>query len=712
MTGNNWDFLIQAVIPEQLSENEQKIVDLQKSTWDGSSKDWLFLPSITFHGKCLVLVALGREGERRGVEVVRAFFGPKFVDSLKSNSRILANGTQIHMRVAVLQDNEWEHNLKILRELVKVRIGTKPIERIVAQPLSVLIRDFHLAISTGSEFEAEEIAKRIESTGLMRGDNIEFLRVHRLASFDHWEKIYKSDKFDDLTRTRRSKLVSEHLLRALWAREFASIEVAKGYEVLNSTFKKLDLSRKYRDLLGSVAQSSYPEVRTLLALFFGEIRDRKRFSALLEFQSELEVGRLQIISGLIPEVGVEGDSSEGDFRIGVEHPCAVLANSGDHLGVVGYYELHPDDERALGYAIESALELQDSESAVRVVRCIDLGLCDLPNRRLLLEAIDQLRSKASGYCGGWLEWASRAAGDLWGDVFQTVSTNANIWNVDWCDNNILSKKFAEDLISAFGGPNRVLVQQSIAFILDLVSSNSERAAISEVRSSALNILVYLEMSNSQIRNAFVSLISSYGEGNISPSAYVELVDAASLIWETYGSVSSFAWFLDVVDQILLLPRLDDGKLHQLINQAYNSVNSFGNNLDNSLHSLFCDIADPFLKVKRRDLEVVPAENDNWAKFSGLRIGLYSLLESLPDLRDKIASFCPSATFEINQDKVASNELRSFAANSDIVLIHTSKSKHAATEELNRFITGQRIYVAGRGRGSIINSLLNWNANDN
>jgi hypothetical protein len=712
MTSDNWSALIQAVIPEQLSENEQKIVDLQKSTWDGSSKDWLFLPSVTFHGRCLVLVALGREGERRGVEVIRAFFGPKFADSLKLNSRMLANGTQIHMRVAVLQDDEWDRYIKILEKLVKVRIGTRPIERMVAQPLSILLRDFNIAIVTGSDFDAEKIAKRIESTGLLRGDNIEFLRIHRLASFGHWEDIYKSDKFDDLTRTRRSKFVSEHLLRALWMRDFASLDATQMSDTLNSVFKKLGLANKYRDLLGSVAQSSYPEVRTLLALFFGEINDRNRFEILLKALPAVECDRLRLISGLKPEIDLKHDSSGGNFQIGVEHPCVALANCSDHLGVIGYYELHPGDERALGYAIDSALELQDTEAAIRVVRCIDLGLCELPTRRTLLERIDQLRSKASGFCGGWLEWAEKAAVEPWGEVFQSVSANANSWDADWCDNDALSKKFTENLISAFGGPNKVSVQQSVAFVLDLVSSNSERAAISEVRSSALNILVYLEMSNSQIRNAFVSLISSYGEGNISQSAYVELVDAAGELWDTYGSVSSFAWFLDVLDQVLLLPRLDDGKLHQLINKAFHSVNSFGNNLDNSLHSLFCDIAEPILKVNRRDLEVVPLENDNWAKFGGLKIGLYSLLESLPDLRDKIASFCPNAIFVINQDKVASNELRSFAANSDIVLIHTSKAKHAATEELNRYITGQRIYVSGKGRGSIINSLLQWKANDN
>ena len=706
MKNDVWSELIQTLITAPLGDGEQQIVDLQKTVWDGSNKDWLLLPSISFHGKFFALVALGREGERRGLEVVRAFFGPRFTNSLKSNTQTLPSGTQIHMRSAILQDDEWARHIAILKALVEVRIGTRPIERSVAQPLSVLLRDFYIAIAAGAEFDAENISKRIEATGLLRGDNIEFLRLHLLASFGHWSSIFQSEKFDDLTRTRRSKVVSEHLLRAIWVKFFTTDGAPMTVDAMRQDFKDLELARKYRDLLGSVAQSAYPEVRTLLALFLGEINDPKRFGKLVELLPDDEATRLESISGLTVTSQSEIVPKADNPVAITEHPSVVLANSGDHLGVIGYFELHPDDEKALGLAIESALELADNEAAVRVVNCIDLGQCEIPNKRILLEALDVLRAKANGFCNGWLEWARRAADESWGDVFQTVSNNANVWDTNWCDNATLSAKFGEDLITAFSGPNSALVQQSTAFILELVGDNSSRAAISEVRSAALNVLVHLEMSNAQIRNAFVSLIASYEDGNISLNDYVELLDASSLVWNAYGAVSSFAWFLDVIDQILQLPRLDDGKLHQLINLAFVSLQSFGDNLDVSLHNLFCEIADPFFKIERRIISVETVGENIWSKFDGLKIGIYSLLDSLPDLRVKLQAVCPGATFVINQDKVASNELRSFAASSNVVVIHTSKAKHPATEELNRHITGQRIYVAGKGRGSIINALLN------
>jgi hypothetical protein len=382
------------------------------------------------------------------------------------------------------------------------------------------------------------------------------------------------------------------------------------------------------------------------------------------------------------------------------------------LGVISFFETHAEDEIALGCAIESAAELGDTESAKRVITCIDLGTTKLPSKRVLQDALKFLRKQAQGDCAGWLDWAARAALEPWAGVFQSVSENSNVWSTEWCDNADLSEEFSLNLIEAFSGPNSLLLQQSMAFVLELVGENSSRSSISEIRSAALNILVNLEMSNAQIRNAFVSLISSYEDGNISTNDYVELLDAAILVWGAYGAVSSFAWFLDVIDQILLLPSLDKRKLQELISLSYSSLQSFGSNIDTSLHNLFCEIAEPFMHLERRSVDVENIEDNKWTKFHGLKIGIYSLLESLPDLKAKLEALCPSADFRINQEKVGSNELRSFASSCDLVLIHTSKAKHAATEVLNEAITGERIYVAGRGRGSIINTLLSWNPSDN
>ena len=78
-----WNELIQKFVAEPLGEREKNSVEAQRTIWDGSDKDWLLLPSVSIYGKLFTLVALGREGERRGLEVVRAFFGPKFTNSLR-----------------------------------------------------------------------------------------------------------------------------------------------------------------------------------------------------------------------------------------------------------------------------------------------------------------------------------------------------------------------------------------------------------------------------------------------------------------------------------------------------------------------------------------------------------------------------------------------------------------------------------------------------
>jgi hypothetical protein len=707
MLNELWDEVTTTVSGGVTDASERELIVHQQGTWDGTSKAWAILPSVSFAGKSLVVVALGREGERRALEVTAAFFGPVVRRALAPSIFTLPSGTRMFVHAVMISNDEWEKRLQTLKSLVNVRLGTRPIEKAVAQPLSTLLRDFYLALNSGLEGEAAEIALRIRATGLLRGDNIEFLWVHRLATFGKFSEIFSSEKFDDLCRTRRSVVISEHLLRALWGGEFGGLPNPDDVSQLRSKFKEAELTRRYRDLLGSVERSNYPEVRTVLALFLGELADTVRFNGLAEGLSENEVSRLQSISGL--EVHQKADPISQEPVAGLaEHPSAILLSVGDHLGVISYFETHPADEKALGFAMESASEMGDAESASRVITCLELGLCPVPTGRLASLALEGLRQTASGHCSGWLDWALRAANSNWTEVFAVVSTNAESWDVAWCDNFQDAKTFSSDVIRAFSGPNSAQVQQALAFILELVGSNSTRAAIGEVRSAALSMLVALEMSNSQIRNAFVSLISSYEDGNVSLGEYEDLLDSAILIWGTYGSVSIFSWILDVIEQIMKLPRLSNGKLQSLIHQVHSSVQSFGDLLDVSLHNLFCTIVSEFIQISPKEFGSAPDATDVWEKFAGKKVGIYSLLDSLPDLKIYLESVCPEASFQINQEMVASSTLRQFATNSDFVVIQTSKSKHAATEELNRCISGERIYVAGRGRGSIINALLNWN----
>ncbi len=703
-----WTQITDVLCNQVTGVGEHRLIEQQRIVWDGSTKAWALLPSSSIHGDGLVLVSIGKEGERRGLEVIRAFFGPVLIAKFSPRKITLASGPEIFIQTAIISPGEWQQTISVLTNMVDVRIGTRPIERIVAQPLSTLLRDYYIALASGSDAEAESIVEKIKETGLLRGDNLEFLWVHRLATFGKWNEIFESEKFDDLCRTRRSRLISEELLTAIWYRDFRDLETTVEPSALQSRFAEANLSRRYRDLLGSLETSELPQVRILLSLFLGSLGDAYRISLLIKDLPKSEADRLTAISGLqVPDSGSDRDVI-GELKVQSGHPCSILLIEGDHQGVLAYFEKHPEDVKALGFAIESVAELGDSESAIRLVKCVDLGLCPIPNTKLLRDALEVMRQKAEGHCAGWLEWAFRSATTTWGESFHVVSNYSHTWDVSWCDNSDLADAFSNDFIVGFNGPNASLVQQSLAFILELVGDNAQRGAISHVRSAALGALVNLEMSNAQIRNAFVSLISSYEDGNISVSDYVEILDASMLVWDSYAAASTFPWILDVIEQISQLPRLDDGKFHQLLNEVFVASRAFDQNIDSFLHDLLCDLATPFFAIERRSRVDGSSDQNVWSKFSGLKVGIYSLLESLPDLRLKLQALCPDANFVINQEKVASQELRTFASSCDIVVIQSSKAKHAATEELNRFILGDRIYVAGRGRGSIINSLLNWN----
>jgi hypothetical protein len=686
----------------------------QKQLWDDSPNAWVVMPLSTVLGRNLVQISGGREGERRAREVVLAFFGPDFIKTGSRNILTTSSSGEIYITSFAVSNEDWEKKLSLLDQMTKTRMLSKPIERSIAQPLENLLRDFYLELQSGNETGASAIATQIELSGLLRGDNLLFLRIHQLATFEKWSDIYSLNSFEDLTKIRRSRQTSNHLMRTLWYRDFNQCSATENPIALRDHFIALRTQERYRDLLGSLTKSHHREVRTLLALFFGLLDDQLRFADLCVDLDDDEVDRLCLLSGIqYVSKSDQSDPQSGQVLAGhttvkdVKHPILELMELSDYEGILSYVESHPEDLTSVGHGILAAIELSDAQSAKRVIDVIDLGLCELPESRLLKRQIGDLRSKAEGVCTGWLDWAKQSADVYRPDVFETVSINAESWDTDWCDNFESTRNFSSDIENAFVGPNKAQVSQSIAFILELVGENATRAAIGEVRNSALNLLVSLEMSNAQIRNAFVSLIASYEDGNVSVAEYEDLLDSASVIWGTYGSVSNFSWILDVVEQVLKLPRLSEGKLQSLIHQIHGSLQSFGESLDSSLHNLFCKIVSEFVQINPRDIGLTSVGEDVWGKYSGKKVGIYSLLESLPELKIYLELVCPSATFMINQEKVASNELRQFASTSDFVVIQTSKSKHAATEELNKYINGERIYVAGRGRGSIINALLNY-----
>jgi hypothetical protein len=326
------------------------LIKTQEQLWDNSQNSWVLVPFSTVLGKSFVQLSVGREGERRAREVVLAFFGPDFSSRGNRNKVPTSSSDEIYINSFAVSNEDWDKKLSILNQMTQTRLLSKPIERSIAQPLENLLRDFYLELSAGNETGASTIANQIEISGSLRGDNLLFLRIHQLATFEKWNDISSLNSFEDLTKIRRSRQTSNHLLRTLWYRDFDGHFQTGDSNEIRDHFIALRTHDRYRDLLGSLTKSHHYEVRTLLALFFGLLEDQIRFSDLCENLEQDEVNRLSLLSGMKNILNVESPElhvppiSIGDQINEVRHPALELMELSDYEGVLSYLEAHPEDE--------------------------------------------------------------------------------------------------------------------------------------------------------------------------------------------------------------------------------------------------------------------------------------------------------------------------------------------------------------------------------
>src|SRR5438045_2634103 len=68
----------------------------------------------------------------------------------------------------------------------------------------------------------------IEASGLVSADNLRFLTVDRLAALGRWQELADLPWFRDLSRTRRPRRITEHLLESLWRTHMESADAVLG----------------------------------------------------------------------------------------------------------------------------------------------------------------------------------------------------------------------------------------------------------------------------------------------------------------------------------------------------------------------------------------------------------------------------------------------------------------------------------------------------
>lgn len=668
---------------------------------------WSVLPTLNGPRDWL-LVAATQNGQRLGLEQLRAFIGPDIARTEPSSS-VPAGPNARYQTFVRVAGNRGVDFLDGIELMLRVQATQPPGRVVVATPLASLLGDFGLETrGRDGKVDRERVRTlyaRIDSTGLLSLENLRFLKVQMLAACGNWRELVELDWFDELCRTRRPIKITHRLLEAVWKAHFDELEVGEDPGNAISAFEERDLGHRYASLLRAVDETTSKQGRRLLMLAARSSGDRARCERVLASAPKDEQRWLARLGGL------DDGPTESTGKVDPLDPIDVAFQEGAwglvlelilQLGVI-----EPANARRL---VEAAYELDDQSRCKSVADAIaDVDLTDELQSRAFREHFEWVRDAAGDHCASWTEWARKAATEHWPQAFRTVEESCESWSIAAFQHDQESAEFAIRLLEAFDGPNRVVLRQALASLCDLAAQLFSEPAAEDVIFAVLEVLSADENPSPQVRAAFIEALDGALRSGASAARYEQLIETGTTLWDSARSPGNIEWLLDLLETVVMWPcPVNDVRLNLVLNAA-NDFRRFAAEVAQEARAIVDEILDEFgggvIDWPEVDNDVAQGR-DVWATLAGKTVGLYSLVANIgARLEAKLIELCPGVQVLTNADTVNSGRLQALARSADYMIVDWRHASHAATGGIDAVRDrGDQILPAGGGVSSFLSAL--------
>lgn len=682
----------------------QDLAEDQLGLWSDLEPSWIVIGVRGVPHRFLAL-ANSREAERRMAEVLQAFLGRQIKRRPLGSDFAELPATWVAWQFD-LDSARTAEQFDQIRTMVRVRTARPLPSGGTAQPISILLRDFHVALAVGDEGAAARSMDAMERLGVLRGENMQFLRIRLWAKFDHWAEILKPEVFDDFTRARRPKLITDILLEALWRRDYAEAAEVGDPEALRQLFVAGKTGDIYSDLFGSIGRPSRIRSRRLLALFLSTTQDEHRLTDLVYGLGESEAESLRKLAR-VAAGSSEAAAPEGDFTTSIRDMVTLreLLDADDFVGVfTRFLEMEQPSTGDAVVALTAVVELGDPERAREFLSHVSFHAIVWPDRaavRLQVGAVQEIAAQA---CNGWLDWADRASGAQWPECLQSLQNDATDWSTEWLQRDDEAERFSQLLLRVADGPNGAALRLGVSALIELATLASEDSFVGPVREAVLPVVVMMDRDSRSMRNALLALVASLDTLPANRREYVDLLDALSAVWGRCRSASTLPWAVQVMDELERVSCPDLGVRDRLAIEVANDAFQFGERVsDMWWNELRRVVGDRFALAPRTPLGADDVER-LWSRLAGKYVGIYSLVTGLERVGERIRALEPEVRIELNQDLVWTTALKTIALSADAVVIQWKRAKHAASEKLKNEARGKVLWSGGGSASSILHTL--------
>jgi len=603
------------------------------------------------------------------------------------------------------EENSWESISRLMRlwEIAPERSTD------LLRPVGRILRQFYDGINAQDQEVAEEALVEIRDRKLLAPLNCHYLKVKLLAEFEQYE------------------LLHSHIEGAL------SPDLRFPAAVISCIARAVDALHITPDSSGKI---NYQEVART-------VKEEWGFSPRLDQTESIFTARwLAVIEGnaseprskVIEELrkiwghdSVVNEALKPFEATGVEEAPQTLKTLYENDEFVGLLEslrgATPNPENAtyafaaavgLGVvnAAQQALDLFAELSEGEKKQVLELATQRRQHQQLLKTCENLGETEQNAIPTDWLEWT---AGD-WPDRPDLLEEWAKGWeSPDSLDKTAVSA-LQEALLNAFVDPDKsVRVRNGVPLLVSWALGESGNLSEELVPLCVYVVELLLDQEDGvrtvdrvQAERLLAAILES---GSVTSSEYSGLLVSIQSQFANLSANSAF-WLASVLEHFLIYDTHDPKERTAMINMASSAALRWVE----LLNPFDAELLTRIFRINGTELDLLQDEvinskvlNEN-RPFS--RVGIYSLHEAATaQVVNWINEKWPEVRVETSSAHGAEERLTAMVKGVDVMLVHTSRAKHAATDSIKvAMIPGEEskiVRVAARGASSLWRELNKW-----
>lgn len=593
------------------------------------------------------------------------------------------------------------------------------------RPFGKVRAEFDRALLAGNESDALRLRGELIGSGRVDAEQEKYLDIRMLAGLGYqFQLAHDYPLVKSVLGLSLPAQTIADLVGALYSTYIADIEDSGDDEAVLSAFRK-EIADNFGPLFRERKGVKHPCV--LKAFMLYEL-----------VQAEPNKERCQAIVSAYPEDGGRALVERWAGRLSAskvapkadlfESARQALADEDYGLALRLSFEAFPDSW-TYGALFRCAVEMDDTEIALRVLAAVD----EAPESERLkwtkrdLARIQKLREDAAGSPGeavdippkairpeaDWLSWVDYVESGSHGrPPLQVLEDALPRWSVEaYASDPAACGQLAERIGNA-GGAAEQAFRDAFAPLVEFFVDRPERPsrAFAPIYAMLIRIVAWngmvtaneLELA-SAVLQALVALAPSRED-------YAEAVDAYSEILVANSAPGNVDWALNAAEMLALHASPDSESRLRFFMAVVDTARSCSHRLSLVQYEILSllardygcsDLLDAFPAQESSGQELAPR-----ADFAGL-IGIYTLTEPAGQrARLFLRKLLPQARVEVNADHVATDKLKSLAANADIFVFAWKSSKHQAYFAAKEARGSRRTLLPlGKGSASILDCVL-------